>query len=392
MLSIKKKKGRMMVNPSQLIENPLNTTIYTNKEEEQKTREKIAESYKIRIEQGLCPNEQPIMIWEDGMVDAGNTRKAAGIIAKCDVWVEYTDKPYPDFKNTPYDTLEAVRSSNIYRKMTPSVKMNEFIQMNKAYVTQHNMARTTTQENIHLKELGISRDTMKKLIEINEKMPELLAKVDATELSIKAAHDEATGKNQTKVVKSNNPNRDWSPIYTDEFFKTTMNRVCNTINSTLESKVVINGEDYFPFKDFTKGSIAGIISHLMETIGSEVLKSEGHNVKPASGHPTDPDIYHIDIDDKVEIKVTNFNGSSTSWKGGMGIREGQYILATYDEQIERWLVIFTKLTAEDWKSAGIGGHTLPIKNVLENHENDMVIFCGSLYWNGDKVQAQLDNL
>ena len=34
-------------------------------------------------------------------------------------------------------------------------------------------------------------------------------------------------------------------------------------------------------------------------------------------------IYHIDLDDKVEIKVCNFEGVGTKWKGGMGIREGQ---------------------------------------------------------------------
>lgn len=391
-LKITKKKGRMFVNPKLLKENPLNSTIYTNTEEEHKTREKIAESYKIRISEGLCPNEQPIMIWEDGIVDAGNTRRAAGIMAGCDVWVEYTDKPYPDFKNNPYDTLQAVRSSNIYRKMTPSVKMNEFIQMNTAYVTQHGMARSTNEETNHLKELGISRDTMKKLIDIKDKMPELLAKIDATEISIKAAWDEATGRNKPTIVTSNNPTRDWSTIYTPEFFKAMMNRVYNTIHATLEMKVKINGEDYFPYKDFTKGAIAGNISHLMETIGSEVLKSEGHNVRCASGHPTDPDIYHIDIDDKVEIKVTNFNGASTSWKGGMGIREGQYILMAYDESIQRFLVIFTQLTAKDWKSAGIGGHTLPIKNVLENHSNDMVVVYGDVYLNDDKVVAQMEKL
>ena len=56
----------------------------------------------------------------------------------------------------------------------------------------------------------------------------------------------------------------------------------------------------------------------------------------------------------------------------MGIREGQYILVAYDETINRWLVIFTYLTEKDWKSAGIGGHTLPIKNVLDNHKKDIL--------------------
>jgi hypothetical protein len=76
----------------------------------------------------------------------------------------------------------------------------------------------------------------------------------------------------------------------------------------------------------------------------------------------------------------------------MGIREGQYILMAYDESIQRFLVIFTYLTAKDWKSTGIAGHTLPIKNVLQNHINDMVVVYGDVYLNGDTVVAQMDKL
>jgi len=81
MLQIKKKKGKMMVNPSLLTENPLNSTLYTNKEEENRVRQDIADSYTERISKGKVPNTQPILIWPDGLVDAGNTRRAAGIIA-----------------------------------------------------------------------------------------------------------------------------------------------------------------------------------------------------------------------------------------------------------------------------------------------------------------------
>jgi len=126
MLQIKKKKGKMMVNPSLLTENPLNSTLYTNKEEENRVRQDIADSYTERISKGKVPNTQPILIWPDGLVDAGNTRRAAGIIANCDVWVAYTDAEYPNMDETPYDTLVQIGSTNIYRKMTPSVKLNEF--------------------------------------------------------------------------------------------------------------------------------------------------------------------------------------------------------------------------------------------------------------------------
>jgi hypothetical protein len=391
-IKLRKKNGKMMVDPSLLTENPLNPTLYTNKEEENRVREEISKSFKKRIEEGKVPNTQPILIWKDGLVDAGNTRRAAGIIAGCDVWVEYTDSEYPNTSETPYDALQQLRSTNIYRKMTPSVKLNEFVKMNKAYVTQFGQARSRKEEDSHLKELGIARNTMDKLIEIKSLAPHLLDLVDKTEISIKAAHDEATGKHKTKVVKSNNPNRDWSAIYTQEVFTTMMNRVYNTIHSTLETKVVINGEDYFPYKGFPKGAIAGMISHNMEGIGAEVLRSEGHSVRHNTGHPTDPDIYHIDIDDKVEIKVANFNGASTSWSGGNAIREGQYILMAYDESIQRFLLIFTYLDSNDWKKSGLGQHTLPIKKLYNNRKDDMVVIYGDVYMNGENLIAQLDTI
>jgi hypothetical protein len=387
-----KKKDKIFVDPKLLTPNPLNKRIYTNLQEEREVALKLSEDFKARVDNGLTPNEQPVIIWPDGLIDAGHTRTEAGKLANTQIWISFSDKPYPDFENEPYTTLQSVVSSNIYRKMTHAVKLNEFEQMNKAYVKEFGINRTTTQEDEHIKQLGTSRDTIKKLQEIKTHRKDLLPLVDSGEMAVKTAWEEATGKNKAKVVKSNNPNRDWSQIYTTDIFKTVLNRVSNAIHSTLESKVVINGEDYFPYKDFTKGAVAGMISHLTETIGAQVLRSEGYIVKAASGHPTDPDIYHVDIDDKVEIKVTNFNSSATSWKGGMGIREGQYILVTYDETINRWLVLFTYLTEKDWKSAGIGGHTLPIKNVLDNHKKDMVIVYGDLYENNGKVVAQLDSL
>ena len=383
--------GRFFIHPRKLTANPLNAEIY-DLEQDNETVNRLVDDFERKIKLGECPNEQPITIWSNGLIDAGHTRTRAGLIADCELWVMYTDKIYPDIDLKPFTSLQSVRSSNIYRKMTHSVKLNEFEQMNKAYVLEHGLTRSPQDEEVHLKELGTSRATMKKLIEIKETDPSLLPLVDSSEMSVKAAWEEATGRNKPKVVKSNNPNRDWSVIYTTDIFRTTLNRVNNTIHTLLNQSCKINGDDFYPFKDFTKGAIAANISHLLESIGAEVLRSEGHNVRCATGHPTDPDIYHIDEDDKVEIKVTNFDRVGTKWKGGMGIREGQYILVTYDESIGRYCVIFTPLVEKDWKSAGIGGHTLPIKNVYDNHKDEMVVIYGDVYESNGKVVLQLDTI
>jgi hypothetical protein len=390
MLDLKKKKGKMMVNPSQLKPNPKNAHLYSNKEKESKKQAEIAETYKERISDKKVPNIQPVLIHKDGLIDSGHTRYEAAKIVGCDLWCEYTDAEYPS-DDKPFSTLVDLAVSNVRREVSHSDRLSEFIEFNNAYVTEFGIARPAKDENIHLKQMGTSRKTIKELIDIKNNKPELLQKCDSGEMAVNFAWKEATGRNKVKVVASNNPNRDWSEIYEDSFFTNMVNRAFNTIKQMMALTVKINGVDYPPVMDFTKGTIAGNISHLLETIGAELLKSEGHDVRCASGHPTDPDIYHNDIDDKVEIKVTNFKGNSTTWKGGMGIREGQYILMTYDENIERLCLIFTKLDANDWKSAGIGGHTLPISNVWKNHKDDVgfrVIY-GDVFENNGKVELQL---
>jgi hypothetical protein len=389
-LKFTKKKGMKMVNPSELRPNPKNAELYSNKEKELKKQEEIAQSYLGRINQGRRPNIEPILIHPDGLIDAGHTRYEAAKIAKCDLYFEFTDADYPD-NDKPFSNLVNLTASNQRREVSHSDRLHEFIEFNSAYVKEFGINRPTKDENDHLKKMGTSRDTIKKLLDIKTNKPDLLQKVDSGAMAIKFAWEEAMGRNKVKVKKSNNPNRDWSSIYEDSFFTNMVNRVFNTIKQMMALSVNINGSHYNPMMDFTKGTTAGIISHLMETIGAELLKSEGYDVRCATGHPTDPDIYHNDIDDMVEIKVTNFKGNSTSWKGGMGIREGQYILMTYNDSIDRLCLIFTKLDANDWKSAGVGGHILPISNVYSNHKNDegFRIIYGDVFQNNDKIELQL---
>jgi hypothetical protein len=284
--------------------------------------------------------------------------------------------------------------------MKPSVKLNEFDVAEQSYMKEYGMARPVQLRDIHIKKLGTSKGTLDKLREIkkSDDGKSLLQQVDSGDMAIKTAWAEATGRNKVKVISSNNPNRNWEEIYTDEIFQNSMSRVSNIINSTLNQSGKIDGIDYFPYKDFTHGAISTMISHNCEMWFSKVLQSEGHDAIPATGHPTDPDVYHRDIDDKVEIKVTKFDGTQTTWKGGKGIREGQYILITYDETCTNWCVIFTTLLAEDWQKSGSGimaGHILPIKNVYNNHHNDKqnykVIYGDVKLLNG-KININMDKI
>jgi len=391
--------GMKMIHPRYLRVNPINKSIYSNEVEEEATRDEIAASMTQRVElQGLVANKQPIKIWEDGLVEAGNTRTAAALQADVELWFEYSDEPYPD-DTTPYSNLEVIKSSNIYRTYVPSVKLKEYQAMERAYAIQFAGPRPTKEREEHLKTLRIGKDSINKLRVISEyderEGTNYMKRVDATDLSIASAHDIVTGRGGALkyIVASNNPNRDWAPIYDDNFFRTALHRLNNIINSTRGQSCTIDGEEFTPFMEFDRASTSAMISHLAEHIFTAVLKAEGHNVKAASGHPTDPDIYHIDLDDKVEIKVTEIKGGSTTWKGGRGVREGAYILIAYDAEIQRWLVIFTKLDRNDWSNIGsLSGTRLSVKKVLENHEHDMVIVNGTLAWNGDKINVAATNL
>jgi len=391
--------GKKTIHPRHLRVNPLNKSIYSNGVEEQATRADIAASMIHRVEQqGLVGNKQPIKIWLDGLVEAGNTRAAAALQADLPLWFEYSDEPYPD-DTTPYTNLEVIKSSNIYRTYVPSVKLKEYMAMERAYVMQFGDTRPAKEREDHLRTLRIGKgsiDKLKVIAEYDEKEgTNYMKRVDATDLAIGAAFDIVKGQGGAlkHITVSNNPNRDWSAIYDDNVFRTALHRLNNIISGTRAQHVMINEEEFTPFMEFDRASTSAMISHLAEHIFTAVLKGEGHNVQAASGHPTDPDIYHIDLDDKVEIKVTEINGGSTTWKGGRGCREGAYILIAYDASIQRWLVIFTKLDRNDWSGIGsMGGTKLSVKKVLENHEDDMVLVNGTLAWNGDKINVAATNL
>ena len=87
---------KLFVNPNDLIPNKNNKKIYSNKEEELKKQEEIAETYKVRVSKGKPANKQPVIIWRDGLTEAGHTRIDAAKLSGCDVWVTFSDEDYPN--------------------------------------------------------------------------------------------------------------------------------------------------------------------------------------------------------------------------------------------------------------------------------------------------------
>jgi hypothetical protein len=381
---------KIMTSPDQLKINSVNSLLYANEKAENSKVLELVESFKKRIAQGKIPNKQPVIIWPDGLVEAGNTRTKAGRIVGCDLNINFSDSEYPD-SDKPYSNLQTLKESNIYRDETYINKLNDFNLARESYNKEFGFPMDMKTENNYIKELGTTRDTMDKLIDIQNTDSSYLEKLDEG-WNVTKAWNHALGNNLPKVVKANNPNFDWRPIYTDELFKGIFHRVEAYIQRRANDSVNINGVDYYPYLDFEPSRISGDISDSIMTITAESLRANGHDIKHATGHWSDPDIYHITEDDKTEVKVAQYKGAQTQWSGNFGIREGWYILSTYSEDFTRWLHIFTPLTKDDWKLQGNIGTILPIKNVLENHKDEMRILVGDLYSNKGKVVAQLDKL
>ena len=381
---------KLMACPENITINSINSQLYANEKAENSKVLELAESFKKRIAQGKIANKQPVIVWPDGLAEAGNTRTKAAKIVGCDLNIVFSDSEYPD-SDKPFSNMQTLKESNIYRDETYVNKLNDFNLARESYNKEFGFPMDMKTENNYIKELGTTRDTMDKLIDIQNTDSSYLEKLDEG-WNVTKAWNHALGNNLPKVVKANNPNFDWSPIYTDELFKGIFHRVEAYIQRRANDSVNINGVDYYPYLDFEPSRISGDISDSIMTITAESLRANGHDIKHATGHWSDPDIYHITEDDKTEVKVAQYKGAQTQWSGNFGIREGWYILSTYSEDFTRWLHIFTPLNKDDWKLQGNIGTILPIKNVLENHKDEMRILVGDLYFNKGKVIASLEKL
>tara|TARA_Y100000034_G_C6898225_1_gene414616 strand:+ start:1955 stop:3163 length:1209 start_codon:yes stop_codon:yes gene_type:complete len=382
---------KLMADPNDIKINPFNLKLFANEKAENSKVLELAESFKKRKLQGKIPNKQPVIIWPDGLAEGGNTRTKAAKIANCDVNVVFSDDDYPE-DDKPFSHMQTIKESNIHREDTFINKLNDFNLARESYNKEFGFPMDMKTENQYIKDLGTTRETMDKLIEIQNKDSSYLEKVDGEGWNVTKAWNHALGNHLPTVVKSKNPNFDWKPIYTDGLFYGVFHRVESYIQRRATDSVNIDGDDYYPFLDFEPSRQSADISDSIMTITAESLRSKGHEIKHATGHWSDPDIYHITEDDKTEVKVAQYKGAQTQWSGNFGIREGWYILSTYSEDFTRWLHIFTPLTKDDWKLQGNIGTYLPIKNVLENHKNDMRILVGDLFFNKGKVIATLDKL
>ena len=94
---------KLMACPENITINSINSQLYANA----KVLE-LAESFKKRIAQGKIANKQPVIVWPDGLAEAGNTRTKAAKIVGCDLNIVFSDSEYPD-SNKPFSNMQTLK-------------------------------------------------------------------------------------------------------------------------------------------------------------------------------------------------------------------------------------------------------------------------------------------
>ena len=378
--------GHTWVKISDLMPHPKNEEIYADETAEGKKQMEMASDFKVREKQGLPPNTQYIRIWPDGTIHSGHTRVAsAKAVGITELRAEYTDKPYPD-STAPYDDVKNLLSENIIREETLWVKLGKYNALLAAYEEQHNTVMPSSIRKELEKRLGSSWETLKKLNEIKETgRKDLMADVVA------GKSVEHCWKDAKNLLMSHQDKKeggiDLFNIFKDGMKTKIISKSITHAKKMRKLNMPFEFGEVTPFDrsdlSWESGAFTTFLSHTVMTAVAGVLKEAGYEVQTANGHRDDPDIYLVNDDEKIEVKVTQFNGNghATSWKGGSGSRGGEYILVAHDVEFENIFVMMSTLDKEDWKSAGNrGGTTMPLNLWWKNHEDkgDYVFWKGKI--------------
>jgi len=390
--------GVNWVNVEDMIDNPLNAKLYADVSAEDTKVIEFAEIGREELENGNPANMVSVQIHPDGLIAAGHTRKKmAKMIGAPRLKAEYTTEEYPN-EEKPYDAVTNLLKTNTYRELTPSVKLNVFETSEQNYYEQHKMEWSVKTRNGLLKQLKITKSTMDKLSVIKKVRPELLKDINSNATSIEYAYNVATG-NDIKVIKKKEGGMDLYKLFTPAMKTRIIAYATQALKKYRAMTIKTKDGDYSPIEDelgWESSRFTAIVSDTFMWAIGRVLTEEGKEISTAKGHPTDPDVYLVNEEEKIEIKVTQFKGqgSSTTWKGGAGIREGEFVLIAHDADFTRLFITFTTLDENDWGKQGNVGTILKLNKWWENKKNtdDYEFWKGEVYDASGITQMQLENI
>jgi hypothetical protein len=375
MIETKMINGKECVRAKDLKPNPTNEKIY-----DQSAVTDIAASFRKRTKKGLMPNIQPVTYWPDadGTIDVGHTRILAAIEDDIEwIWAVPSDSPVPN-EDAPYDEVTHTLDGNIVRQKVWSVKLGEIQAAKDAYKNQFGLDMPEVEKDRVLKQIGLTKKYARYLEEIMHYEPDLMQVVDnggGVEHNWKLA----TGQLSSSITPAKTNGMNLASLFSD-----------TRVQSKLIGKAIKYAQDIrdldVKFEDFKvspfgndecgkweSGAFTGILSHTFMSVAAGCLKEMGYNVRTASGHRDDPDIYFIDDDEKIEVKCTQFNGhgAATKWSGGKNVREGKYILVAHDGGFQNIFVAFSSLDVNDWGNPDINNKkTMKLSDWYMNHKDD----------------------
>ena len=367
--------GYNWVNIADLKENPLNTLLYGDESAEEAKQLELAASMRKEMDRGFPPNKVPISIHPDGTISSGHTRwKSGKQIGATRLKAEYTTDDFPNGNDPTFDDLSNIADTNIYREMSYSVKLNCYLTLKEAWENQHDKKMTGKPKEKLLKQISIHEQTVKRLSEIKDFRPDLLKDIDKGSTSIEYAWKVATGR-ELKVIPAKKNGMNLYKLFTPEMKVRLISYAVNALKQYRNVNVETKDGLLSPIEDdlgWEPVRFTGIVSDTFMWAMGVVLREEGYQVQTANGSPMDADVFLVNENEKIEIKCTEFkgSGSGTSWKGGNGIREGEFLLVAHADNFTKLFITFTSLTRDDWKRMGNVGTELTLKTWCENHAED----------------------
>ncbi len=380
MLQVKEINGKPHVRVKDLKPNRKNEEIYN-----QSAVVEMSASFEERKKKGLVPNLQPVTYWSCGMIDIGHTRVLAGIQSAIEwVWAIPSDSPRPD-GSAPYDEVKHTLDGNIVRKKNWTVKLGEWQAAKDAYRKQYGIDMPSSVENPLIESIGTSKKTLAKVAEIKVNKPELMKVIDNGG-GVDHNYKLATGQLDSTVRTAKKNGLDLSTLFKDTRTRSkVITKAIKYAKDMRDMKMEFDDFNVSPFEHddcgrWESGAFTTFLSHTFMSSIAGVLKEMGYNVKTASGHKDDPDVYLIDEDEKIEVKCTQFNGhgAATKWSGGKNIREGKYLLVAHDLDFETVFVAFSDLDRLDWGNPDANSKkSMKLSTWFENHKDDAEIWKGN---------------
>jgi hypothetical protein len=379
-IEVKDIGGKPHVKVKDLYANPKNQEIY-----DQSAIEEMALDFERRSKKGLVPNLQPVTYWPCGMTDLGHTRVGSAEYNGTEwIWALPSDAPMPD-GSEPYNEVMHTLSGNIVRKKNWTVKLGEWQAAKDAYRQQFGLDMPNSVEGPLVDSIGTTKKTLQRIAEIKINAPELMEVIDnggGVEHNWKLA----TGQLATKIIPAKTGGLELSTLFKNTKTRSRVISVATKYAKDMrDMRMKFTDFNVSPFEHdqcgrWESGAFTTFLSHTFMSAMAGVLKEMGYDVKTASGHKDDPDVYIIDEDEKIEVKCTQFNGhgAATKWSGGANIRNGKYLLIAHDLDFTSMFVAFTDLDSLDWGNPDIHGKkTMKLSTWFENHKDDAEIWKGN---------------